>query len=208
MLELHTSVQYVKGIGPRIASVLGEKGLFTVEDLLYYLPFRYEDRANPRAISDLRVGESASIIAEVHKAHLYRTKSGIPIFELVVGQGTKTILCTWFHGTYLRDRFKPGQMLALYGKIEQGWGRSSKGRLQLMQPQIEVLGQDEDEPESLLEERLERSVEIGRIVPVYEAVGKLNSRWFRNALHRILGELSPEIPDGIPPAVRDQLGLM
>src|SRR5438105_4184914 len=49
---------------------------------------------------------------------------------------------------------------------------------------------------------------MGRIVPVYEAIGKLNSRWFRNAMHRLLCELSPEIPDGIPPAVRDQLGLM
>jgi ATP-dependent DNA helicase RecG len=208
MLELHTPVQYVKGIGARTASILGEKGISTVEDLLYYLPFRYEDRANPRAITELRVGESASIIAEVRNSHLYRTKGGMPIFELVVGQGMKTIVCTWFHGSYLRDRFKPGQMLALYGKVEEGWGRSSKGRLQLMQPQIEVLGQNEDEPESLLEERLEQSVEIGRIVPVYEAIGKLNSRWFRNALHRILKELSPQIPDGIPPAVREQMQLI
>ncbi|HWY67872.1 MAG TPA: ATP-dependent DNA helicase RecG [Terriglobales bacterium] len=208
MLELHTPVQNVKGIGPRAASILGEKGISTAEDLLYYLPFRYEDRANPRAISELRVGESATLIGEVRNSHLYRTKSGIPIFELVVGQGMKTIVCTWFHGAYLRDRFKPGQMLALYGKVEEGWGKSSKGRLQLMQPQIEVLGQHEDEPESLLEERLEQSVEMGRIVPVYEAIGKLNSRWFRNVLHRVLQELSPEIPDGIPRGVREQMQLI
>ena len=208
MLELHTPVKFVKGIGPRIASALGEKGISTVEDLLYYLPFRYEDRANPKQITELRPGESAGIVAEVRNSHLYRTRNGIPIFELVVGQGMKTIVCTWFHGAYLRDRFKPGQMLALYGKVEEGWGRSSKGRLQLVQPQIEVLGQTEDEPENLLDERLEQSVEMGRIVPIYEAIGKLNSRWFRNAMHRVLQDLSPEIPDGIPAAVRDQLGLV
>ena len=208
MLELHTPVQYVRGIGPRAASVLGEKGISTVEDLLYYLPFRYEDRANPREISELRVGESAAIIAEVRNSHLYRTKSGMPIFELVVGQGMKTIVCTWFHGAYLRDRFKSGQMLALYGKVEEGWGKFSKTRLQIMQPQVELLGQNEDEPESLIEERLEQSVEIGRIVPIYEAIGKLNSRWFRNVLHHVLQELSPEIPDGIPPGVREQMELI
>src|SRR5215468_7555486 len=208
MLELHTPVQYVRGIGPRAASVLAEKGISTVEDLLYHLPFRYEDRANPREISELGVGESATIIAEVRNSHLYRTKSGMPIFELVVGQGMKTIVCTWFHGAYLRDRFKPGQMLALYGKVEEGWGKFSKSRLQIMQPQAEVLGQNEDEPESLIEERLEQSVEIGRIVPVYEAIGKLNSRWFRNVLHRVLKKLSPEIPDGIPPGVREQMQLI
>src|SRR4051794_25887995 len=208
MLELHTSIQYVKGIGSRTAAILNEKGIATVEDLLYYLPFRYEDRANPKSIAELRPGESASIIAEVRASHLYRTKSGMPIFELVVGQGMKTIVCTWFHGTYLRDRFKPGQMLALYGKVEEGWGKSSKGRYQIMQPQIEVLGESEEQDENLLEERLEQSVEIGRIVPVYEAIGKLNSRWFRNAMHRVMQELSPEIPDGIPAAVREQLGLV
>ncbi len=43
-LQLTTEVQYVKGIGPRTALVLAEKGISTVEDLLYYLPYRYEDR--------------------------------------------------------------------------------------------------------------------------------------------------------------------
>ena len=207
MLELHTPVQYVKGIGPRTAPVLTEKGISTVEDLLYYLPFRYEDRANPKSIADLLPGQMASIIAEVRASHLYRTRSGMPIFELVVGQGMRSIVCTWFHGTYLKDRFKPGQMLALYGKVEEGWGRA-KARLQLMQPQIEMLGVSEDDPEGLLEGRLEQSVEIGRIVPVYEAIGKLNSRWFRNTMHRVLQELSPEIPDGIPAALREQMQLI
>src|SRR5579872_115030 len=207
MLELHTPVQYVKGIGPRTAPILAEKGISTVEDLLYYLPFRYEDRANPRSITELQPGQMAGIIAEVRASHLYRTKSGMPIFELVVGQGMKSIVCTWFHGAYLKDRFKPGQMLALYGKVEEGWGKN-KTRLQLMQPQIEVLGGGEDDPEELIEERLEQSMEIGRIVPIYEAAGKLNSRWFRNTMHRVLQELAPEIPDGIPEAVRDQLQLI
>ncbi len=65
MLDLSTNVQYVKGIGPKIAETLLEKGISTVEDLLYYLPFRYEDRLNPRGINELRAGEVASIVAEV-----------------------------------------------------------------------------------------------------------------------------------------------
>ena len=56
MLQLHTPVQYVKGIGPRLAEILAGKGISTVEDLLYYLPFRYEDRINPRQIAELRPG--------------------------------------------------------------------------------------------------------------------------------------------------------
>ena len=74
MLELSTQVQYVKGIGPRLAEVLATKGISTVEDLLYYLPFRYEDRVNPRRIGELREGEMASVIAEVRTSALYRTR--------------------------------------------------------------------------------------------------------------------------------------
>ncbi|HVH87638.1 MAG TPA: ATP-dependent DNA helicase RecG [Terriglobales bacterium] len=208
MLELHTPIQYVKGIGPRVSAILNEKGMTTVEDLLYYLPFRYENRANPKSIAELQPGQTASIIAEVRASHLYRTKNGMPIFELVVGQGMKSIVCTWFHGAYLKDRFKPGQMLALFGKVEEGWGKYAKARLQLMQPQVEVLGVNDDDPEDLLTERLESSVEIGRIVPVYEAIGKLNSRWFRNTMHRLMKDLSPEIPDGIPTGVRRETQLI
>ena len=69
MLDLGTAVQYVKGIGPRVADALAAKGVFTVEDLLYYLPFRYEDRINPRTIPELRPGEMASVIAEVPWFH-------------------------------------------------------------------------------------------------------------------------------------------
>src|SRR5215469_13333400 len=124
MLEPGTSVQYVKGIGPRLAEILSAKGIHTVADLLHYLPFRYEDRLNPRGIAELRPGEMATVIAEVRNSSLFRTSKGMSIFELVAGQGRSTLKCIWFRGDYLRDRFKPGQLVALYGKVEEGW----KGR--------------------------------------------------------------------------------
>src|SRR6478736_1365764 len=118
LLDLATPVQYVKGIGPRLADVLATKGITTVEDLLYYLPFRYEDRLNPRRISELRAGEMASVIGEVRGSGLFRTRSK-PIFQLTVGQGRARLRCLWFNATYLQDKFKPGQMIALYGKVEE-----------------------------------------------------------------------------------------
>src|ERR1700745_2349068 len=105
MLELATPVQYVKGIGPRLAEALAAKGIHTVDDLLHYLPFRYEDRLNPRTIQELRPGEMATVIAEVRNSGLLRTRR-MPIFEMVAGQGRSRLRCIWFHGSYLRDRFK------------------------------------------------------------------------------------------------------
>ncbi len=210
MLELHTPVQYVKGIGPRLAEILAAKGISTVEDLLYYLPFRYEDRVNPRRIAQLRPGEMATIIAEVRGAGLFRTpRRGIQIYQMTAGQGRDSITCLWFNAAYLKDKFKAGQTVALYGRVEEP--RSGRNRIQLMQPQFEILTEPLAEaagksPEDLAAE----SLEIGRIVPIYEsaAYGRLSPRWFRRVVHRALEDLTPELPDGIPRAIRQRLDLI
>ncbi len=206
MLEPSTSVQYVKGVGPRLAEVLAAKGIKTVDDLVHYLPFRYEDRLNPRGIGELRPGEMATVIAEVRTSGLFRTRR-MPIFQMTAGQGRARIQCIWFHATYLKDRFKPGQIVALYGKVDV----SRTGELQLMQPQVEILGDPSEESgNDAAEQKLAQSLEVGRIVPIYEATGqgRLTSRWFRRVIRFALDNLAPEMQDPIPAAVRSRLNLI
>jgi len=206
LLDLSTNVQYVKGIGPRIAEILLEKGITSVEDLLYYLPFRYEDRLNPRGINELRPGEMASVIAEVRTFGLFRTKR-MPLFEMTVGQGRDTLKCVWFNAAYLKDKFRAGMTLALYGKVEQSdFGRL---RLQIIQPQFEVL-HDPGEAAAQGDESKWNTLEVGRIVPIYEAAGKgrLTARWFRRVIYGMLEQLQPDIPDAIPPIVRGRMSLI
>src|SRR5580658_1716961 len=212
MLELSTPVQYVKGVGPRIGEVLAGKGIRTVGDLLHYLPFRYEDRLNPRGISELRAGEMATVVGEVRNSGLFRTRSK-PIFQLTVGQGRARLRCLWFNATYLQDKFKPGQMIALYGKVEED---QRSHELQIVQPQFEILGDATDSGEdgtektvgNAAEKKAAQSLEIGRIVPIYEAIGRLTPRWFRRAIRTALDNLTPDLPDPIPAAVRSHLGLI
>ena len=206
MLEPATGVQYVKGIGPRLAEVLAAKGIRTVDDLLHYLPFRYEDRLNPRGIAELRPGEMATVIAEVRTSGLFRTRR-MPIFQMTAGQGRARVRCLWFNGTYLRDRFKPGQLVALYGKIET----DRDGTLQIMQPQFEILDDaGEDSSPDAAEQKLASSLEVGRIVPIYESAGagKLTSRWFRRILRNTLENLTPDLADAIPAIVRKRMALL
>ena len=206
MLEPSTPVQFVKGIGPRLAEILAAKGIETVDDLLHYLPFRYEDRLNPRSVAELRAGEMATVIAEVRNSGLFRTRR-MPIFQLTVGQGRIRLKCLWFNATYLQGRFQPGQMLALYGKVEA----DRDGQLQIMQPQFEILGDiNEEGGASEAEKKAAASLEIGRIVPIYESTGqgKLTPRWFRRIIRSALENLSPELPDPIPAAVRAHLSLI
>jgi ATP-dependent DNA helicase RecG len=200
MLELSTPVQYVKGIGPRLSEILAAKRLHTVDDLLHYLPFRYEDRLNPRTIAELRPGEMATVIAEVHTCALFRTRR-MPIFQMTAGQGRARLKCIWFNGTYLKDKFQPGQMVALYGKVED-----NLSELQLTQPQFEILSEGDGDPE----QKAAKSLEIGRIVPIYESAGqgRLTSRWFRRTIRTVLENLTPQLPEMIPAAIRQRLNLL
>jgi len=204
MLELSTPVQYVKGVGPRIGEILAGKGIHTVGDLLHYLPFRYEDRLNPRGISELRAGEMATVVGEVRNSGLFRTRS-MPIFQLTVGQGRARLRCLFFNATYLQDKFTPGQMIALYGKVEED---QRSRELQIVQPQFEILGDPTDSGENGAEKKAAESLEIGRIVPIYEAIGRLTPRWFRRAIRTALDNLTPDLPEPIPAAVRAHLGLI
>jgi len=208
VLDLATNVQFVKGIGPRFAQILLEKGIATVEDLLYYLPFRYEDRLNPRGIGELRVGEMASIIADVRTFGLFRTRR-MPIFEMTVGQGRDTLKCIWFNATYLKDKFRAGMTLALYGKVEAG----DRGghRFEVMQPQFEILHDPSaTQGNGSGDDQEWKSLEIGRIVPIYETAGngRLTARWFRRVIHGLLENLTTDIPDAIPAVVRGRMGLV
>jgi len=209
MSSLATHVKFVKGIGLRIAESLAQRGVETVEDLLYHLPFRYEDRLHPRPIAELRAGEMASIIGEVRGSALLRTRH-MPLFEMTVGQGLSTVKCMWFHGSYLKDKFRPGQMVALYGKLEPS--RSRPGNFKMIQPQFDILPSPDDKEGTEL-----ALLEIGRIVPIYETLGgttqwgsKLGSRWFRRVIWGILEELSnSETPleEVVPSSITTRLGL-
>ena len=127
-LALSTPVKFVKRVGERIAENLAKRGVETVEDLLYHLPFRYEDRLNPRPIAEMQPGEMASLLGDVRGSALLTTSRGA-LFEMTLGLeapgvdisgdrprlGQSTIKCIWFNGSYLRERFKLGQRIAVYG---------------------------------------------------------------------------------------------
>jgi ATP-dependent DNA helicase RecG len=183
-------MKYVKRVGERVAVELAKRGVETVEDLLYHLPFRYEDRLNPVPMSALQAGTMASVIGEVRGTVLLQTRH-MPLFEMTVGQGLSTVKAMWFRGTYLRDKFRVGQTVALYGRLEPS--RSSAGRFKMIQPQFEILPEhgDRDGEFSMLE--------VGRIVPVYETLGgttawgaKLGSKWLRRVIWTLFDELEKQ----------------
>jgi ATP-dependent DNA helicase RecG len=225
-LELSTPVKYVKRVGERVAEALAKRGVETVEDLLYHLPFRYEDRLNPRPIAEMQLGEMATLMGDVRGSTLLRTKGGSAIFELLLGlaapgvdvsggvpkMGQSTIKCIWFNGTYLRERFRLGQRVAVYGKLEASRS-GGNGRFKLVQPTFELL----PEPGATGPDAEFIQLEMGRIVPVYESLGgttpwgsKLTSKWTRRVIWSVFEELTEtgiEAEETLPAALRHRLKL-
>jgi len=178
--------------------MLETKGLVTVEDLLAYAPFRYEDRTNVKSIAQLAPGEMATVVAGVQSAHLrsFRRRN-LGLFEAIFKDASKERLLTkWFHGGYLVDRFLPGVRAALYGKIELD---NYTGDLLMMHPEFEILSGDDSDGDAALH--------TGRIVPVYEAAGRVTTRAFRSLVHRVLESIPPLEDDDLPSALRERLKL-
>ena len=155
--------------------MLQSKGLETVEDIINYFPFRYEDRSNLKPVKQLAPGELATLFEAV-----FTDASG------------GTLLAKWFHGAHWADRLVPGTRAALFGKIEfDGY----RGEVQMMHPEVEILSGDDDG---------DLAIHTGRIVPVYEAAGKINTRQIRVLLHNLLQEI-PGIADHLPAAIAHRL---
>ncbi len=189
---------YLKGVGPQRAAKLAERGIRTVEDLLGYLPFRYEDRIHFAAIRDVRPGGTYVVQAKVESGGAVRYarspfRQRDAVYHLLVSDSTGALHCKFFHGGYLEGRLKAGQRLVLYGKAEMDPIRPS--RLEMINPQFELLGEDSAD-----------STEVGRIVPIYEASAGISSRQLRRMIHAALSNLSEALPDPLPPALLGRHG--
>ncbi len=192
-VNLTTEVRMIKGVGPQRAELLAKRGILTLEDLLGYLPFRYEDRIHFSTIRDIQPGNIYTIRARVASGSAvgsYRKRDAI--YHLLVQDATGSLACKFFHGGYLEGRLKPGQSLVLHGKVEID--RLRPARIEMINPQMEMLGEEAD------------STEVGRIVPIYEAIGTFGSRAIRRAIFAALQDLPLDLPDPLPPELLKRVG--
>ncbi|MGC1366346.1 MAG: ATP-dependent DNA helicase RecG [Candidatus Acidiferrum sp.] len=195
-LALSTEVRMIKGVGPQRAELLAKRGIYTFEDLLAYLPFRYEDRIHFSNIKDIQPGGTYTIRARVMSGQAIPNKFVYnAIYHLLVQDAAGGLLpCKFFHSGYLEDRFKPGQQLVLHGKAEIDKMRPA--RLEMVNPQHELLGNDDAD-----------STEVGRIVPIYEAIGTFGSRAIRRAMYAAVQQLTEStVADFLPEELRTRLG--
>ncbi len=176
-------VQYLKMIGPRRAAALQKLGIFTVRDLLYHLPRRYEDRTRLQSAAACTHGETATLRGTVLNARDLKPKRGLTVTKLAMHDGLSTFYAVWFNQPYIKKNLLPGMKLFVTGKVEKGYGA-----VQVLVEEYEI-----DDGED--------SLSVGRLVPVYPLTGQLKQRLLRNviktSLDGIKGGTKEFLPEGL-----------
>ncbi len=194
-LVLDTPLESIRGIGPRRAEGLAGAGFRTVEDLLFHLPFRYEDRSRFLPIAALLPGVRGTVRGRVITSALRRTRArGLTIFEALVQDDSAAVRVVFFNQPYLRTVLTAGREVILYG--ETTMARFGRRGLVLQSPQYETIVPGVDE-----------AIHTGRMVPIYRRLPDLSSRVLRRIIHGLLRDLGPRIPDPLPAALALARGL-
>jgi ATP-dependent DNA helicase RecG len=194
MLRLDSDIQFVKGVGPRRSELLKSRNLRTVEDLLMHIPRAYQDRANFMRLDSLKVGQDAAIQAKVYRSRVIETRTRGRIFDVILTDGTSFVHAKWFHGGYAQQTraFAAGRLVVIFGRVDFDKYEST---FVFFNPEYE-----------LIEEGELSSLDIGRIVPIYEESGGITTRQFRRLVSSALNDLEENIDDPLPDEIRTANG--
>jgi ATP-dependent DNA helicase RecG len=192
---LQTPLRFLKGVGPKRAEELEKFGLKSVEDLLYHLPFRYEDRRQIKKIRDATAGKEETFVGEIRglqKKYNPRRRAQLLVGSLQDDTGTLGLL--WYRApSYLSNSLVPGQRLLVHGKVEPAPG----GQKRIVHPDFELLDKNDH-------------AVLQRILPVYVHPAGLSLSLLRNWIVQALSLYARYLPSDLPaPTIRRQglLGL-
>ncbi|MDO3379960.1 ATP-dependent DNA helicase RecG [Geoalkalibacter halelectricus] len=188
---LATPLSHIKGVGPRLQQILAKANLTTVEDVLYHLPHRYEDRREIRRIAQLRDGRQEVFVGEVlASAETFTPKARKRIYEVVVADGSGQISLKWFHyrKDWMKKRFAVGTRAVFTGEIKRfGLVR------EVHHPDAEILG-----AKSLDQIMAEDPWSFGRILPVYPLTEGLSQKVARKIFKQVVDQFAPLAVSPIP----------
>ena len=199
---LATPLEKVRGVGPRIAQQLAKMSIFTVEDALYTLPFRYEDRRQIRKIAHLREGSREVFSGEILAAGESQTaRSRKKLFEVVVGDGTGQVLLKWFHyrREWMQQRFAVGRWVVVTGEVKRF------GTLrEVHHPDVELLPSERSLEDFIAADPLS----FGRILPVYPLTDGLHQKSARKIWKEVVDRYAEHEVSPLPPEILRRHGLL
>lgn len=190
MLMLSTDVRYLKGIGEKRAELFNKLGVFSIGDLLRYLPRGYENRTDVRDICDVEEGEALCVRGSLARGiRSFRARSGSKVTQTGVTDGTGIINLTWFNAPYVEKTLRGAESFTFFGKVNR------RGTMfEMINPVIEAEGASSDK--------------MGKILPIYPCTAGLTQNNIRSAVASARKGLGEKIKDVIPESIRDKYMLM
>ncbi len=185
----HIGIQYVPGVGPSRAKMLHKLNIFTVEDVLYYFPRRYEDFSCVVPIQAALAGEKQTIEAHVIGISEKRPRKGLTITEIGFSDGTGTLYGVWFNQPYIKRQWQKGILVRVSGKAERKYGR-----IQMSSPMIEAV------------EKAKPGL-TGRIIPFYPLTEGLQPNLFRKIVNQCLQKYGARVEDFMPEKILERFHL-
>lgn len=189
-VALNASLTVLQGVGPKNASSLEKLGMYTLGDMLYYFPRRYDDYSQLKPIRSLVYGEVVTVIGQIQSVVNRPIRGGkMQIVEVVISDGTGALRISWFNQPWLSNRLSEGMNIAVAGKVEQ-----YLGRLVLNSPDWEPI-----ETEHL---------HTNRIVPIYPLTATITQKWLRQLMDQVVKFWAPRVADPLPENLKEAAGLV
>ena len=192
---LATPLQFIKGVGPQRAKLLANLGLHSVEDALYYLPARHEDRSHLTPLRSLKPDDVTTVMGTIRAVSPPpRGRPRAPL-SVLLGDGTGFLTCVWFGQGYLERLFQRGRRLIVHGKAQ----RYRSGPLQMHVKDYEIV---EDEAGEAAGEPSDETIHTGRLVPVYGLTRGLTARPMRRLMKQLVDTYVDRLEDPLPETLR------
>ena len=194
LAKLNQPIQYLKGVGPKMAARFAAKKIATVEDLLYFLPRTYEDRREIRKINRLEIGKTQTIAGNVINTEI-RHYGKKRILEITVSDNTANLTAKWFKGTisYLLGTFKKGTRVMFTGNVTPNYSGKT-----MVHPEYEILEENEEA----------NFLNFKRIVPIYSETEGLHQKYFRKIINFTLENYSRYVASPIPDNICEKRNLL
>lgn len=178
MNKFDTQIQYLKGVGPKRASIFRKMGIMTLGDLLFHLPRAYEDRTKTIKIQEGVIGEKQSFVLEVTGSPtVSRPRRGLSILQVPVRDSTGEAVMVWFNQDYLKKTFSPGQVYIVYGKLS-----FNRYQVQIQNPDFKLWSPDH----------------VGSVTPIYPLTDGISNNEMKKIVAQALSEINDDIKSVVP----------
>ncbi|TJX16180.1 ATP-dependent DNA helicase RecG [Tissierella creatinini] len=189
MGDLNTSIQYLKGIGPKRAYRLRRLHIETVRDLIYYIPRDYDDRTSYKTLMESQKGEKVSLKVEITGFGIInRPRRNLSILKVPFKDSSAYGNMVYFNQDYLKDRFVPGQVYLINGKFNK-----VGMEYQIMNPVFENPSETK---------------KVGRIVPIYLLTEGLKNQELINIIANTLKEYLKYVEEFLPEDIISKYNFM